>query len=340
MKKILALLPTLFLISIALGQDGQYSQFYANPLYLNPAFAGTGHNSRIAINHRILWPNLPTVFSSYSVSADYSADEFNSGFGFLLNTESEGTASLKTTKGAFIYSYQIVISKDLVIRPAMKFGHVTRSFDQSKLVLGDQLDFGGGIVSQDPSLRNFKLQNYWDIGSGLLIFTSKYWFGLGADHLNTPNRSLLEGQDKLPIQYSFHAGGRFTLAPKSLTGQAPATIAPSVLYKKQGKFQQLDAGASIHMQPLVLGVYYRGIPVTRDEYGNLKQDAIIVQTGIEYASFEFGYSFDIQLSRLDLVSGGGAHEFSLQYNFHLPWRNRNKPQKKLHCPAFLHGLYN
>lgn len=340
MKKLLALTPTLLILFASVAQDTQYSQFYSNPLYLNPAFAGTANNTRVAINHRLLWPNLPQVFTSYSASIDYHHDTFNSGFGFLINTDAAGTADLQNTSAAFIYSYQLVISKDLVVRPAIKIGNVVRGFDQNKLVLGDQLDFGGGIVSQDPGLRSLRLKNYWDIGSGILVFTSKYWFGVGIDHLNRPNLSFLEGQDRLDIRYSFHAGGRFRLMKDVPTGQIPPTIAPSALYKRQGNFQQLDVGASIHLQPLVLGAYYRGIPIIPDGFGNVNQDAIIVQTGLEFAGFEFGYSFDIQLSRLDIVSGGGAHEFSLQYNFHVPWKDRKKPAKKLHCPAFLHGLYN
>lgn len=340
MKKLLSLTFLLALSGTLCAQDAQYSQFYANPLYLNPAFTGTGNNTRIALNHRLQWPRLPQVFSAYSISIDYAAVEYNSGFGFLLNTESEGTVDLQSNSGAFIYSYHLVLSKTLVIQPAMKFGHVIRSFDQTKLVLGDQLDFGGGIVSQDPGLRSLRLKNYWDIGTGVLVYTNKFWFGLGVDHINRPNRSLLEGTDKLAIKYSAHFGGRFRLIKHLATGRVPATIAPSALYRRQGNFQQLDLGASIHMQPLVLGAYYRGLPIIPGDFGNINHDAVIIQVGIEYANFEFGYSFDIQLSRFDVVSGGGAHEFALQYNLHFPWRNRHKPRKKLHCPAFLHGLHN
>ena len=340
MKKVFALTALFAWMFSANAQDAQYSQFYANPLYLNPAFAGTANNTRVTLNHRLQFPSLPQAFSTYSVSIDYSAVKYNSGFGFILHTESEGTVDLQSNSGSFIYSYHLVLSKSLVIQPAMKFGHVIRSFDQSKLVLGDQLDFGGGIVSQDPGLRSLKLQNYWDIGTGVLIYTNKYFFGLGVDHLNRPNRSLLEGQDNLPIKYSFHFGGRFRLAKIVGTGIIPASVAPAILYRRQGNFEQLDVGASIHMQPLVLGAYFRGIPFLPDGFGGISQDAVIIQAGIEYGGFEFGYSFDIQLSKLDIVSGGGAHEFALHYNFHLPWRHRHKPRKKLHCPAFLHGLYN
>lgn len=339
MKKILIVIPTLLFAWSNFAQDAQYSQFYSNPLYLNPAFAGTAHNSRLALNHRLLWPSLPQVFRTFSASIDYHHDQYNSGFGFIMHTESEGTADLQTTNGSFIYSYQLTISSNFVIRPAIKIGHVIRSFDQSRLVLGDQLDFGGGITSQDPQLRSLRLKNYWDIGSGILLFTKKYWFGVGIDHLNRPNLSFLEGQDNLPTRYSFHVGGRFPLMSRMATGERPATIAPSALYKRQGNFQQLDIGASIHMRPLVLGAYYRGLPFLTNGLGDIDQDAVIVQVGIEYANIEIGYSFDIQLSKLDVVTGGGAHEFSLQYNFHVPWRERKKPAKKLHCPAFLNGTY-
>ena len=269
MKKYLSFF-LLFTSFLLLAQDAQYSQFYANPLYLNPAFTGTGHNSRIALNHRVLWPSLPQAFRTYSISIDYSADAYNSGFGFIMHSENEGTVDLQTTTGSFIYSYQLVISKELVIRPAMKFGHTVRGFDQSKLLLGDQLNFGGGITSQDPGLRSFKLKNYWDIGTGILVFTPKYWFGLAIDHLNRANISLLEGDDKLQYRYSAHIGGRFTLSKNVPTGTVPASIAPSALYKRQGNFQQLDIGASVHMQPLVIGAYYRGLPFLSNGFGGNK----------------------------------------------------------------------
>ncbi len=319
----------------------QNSQFYANPVYLNPAFVGTSHDTRIAFNHRILWPSLPQTFTASSASIDYSAIHYNSGFGVLINSDEQGAVDLETTTTSFIYSYHAVLHKTLVFQPAIKIGHAIRSFDQSKLFLGDQLDFGGGIISQDPGLRNFKLRNYWDIGGGFLLYTDKYWVGVGIDHINRPNISLLSGEDILPIRYSFHFGGRFFLIKHLPTGRIPASIAPSILYKRQGSFQQLDIGASVHMQPLVLGAYYRGLPfIPNQESDQINHDAIIVQVGFEYASFEIGYSFDIQLSQFDVVTGGGAHEFALQYNFELPWKNRKKPMRKLHCPAFLHGLHH
>lgn len=343
MKKILSYITLFFTIAISMGQDAQYSQFYSNPLYLNPAFAGTAANTRAVVIHRIQWPNLPQAFTNSTVSLDYNGDNINSGFGVLIHQDSQGSASLQNTTTSFIYAYSANINDKVVIRPALKFGYVFRDIDRSKLVLGDQVDFGvDGTPSQDPQVNSIRLQNYWDIGTGILIYTKKNWFGVAIDHLTQPNQSLLEGTDKLAIRYSFHIGSRYPLQKLIPIGTIAPTIAPSILYRRQGDFQQLDAGASVHLQPVIIGLYYRGMPFVNDSFGRINQDAIILQAGVEYYNFEFSYSFDLNLSKLDPVAGGGAHEFSLIYNFKFP-RSRYKPpksQRKLNCPVFVHKPIN
>ena len=44
------------------AQDPQFSQFYANPVYLNPAFAGTARCPRVVLNYRNQWPGIPGNF--------------------------------------------------------------------------------------------------------------------------------------------------------------------------------------------------------------------------------------------------------------------------------------
>ena len=39
----------------AFAQDPSFTQFYANPLYLNPAFAGTARCPRLNLNYRNQW---------------------------------------------------------------------------------------------------------------------------------------------------------------------------------------------------------------------------------------------------------------------------------------------
>lgn len=342
MRNTLAII-SLCITYLAFGQDAQYSQFYSNPLYLNPAFAGTSASMRAVVIHRIQWPSLPQAFTNSTLSIDYNGDNINSGFGVMVHQDQQGTAGLKNTNLSFIYSYSANFNDKVVFRPALKFGYVFRDIDRTQLILGDQVDFGvDGTPSQDPQINSIRLKNHWDIGAGFIIYTKKTWIGLSVDHLTRPNRSLLEGSDVLPIKYSIHIGSRFPLQKLIPVGTIAPTIAPSILYKRQGNFQQLDAGASVHLQPVIIGLYYRGMPLINNDFGRINQDAIIVLAGFEYANFEFAYSFDLNISRLDPVTGGGAHEFSLIYNFRIP-RSQYKPpksQRKLNCPAFIQKLHN
>ncbi|MEM7298623.1 MAG: PorP/SprF family type IX secretion system membrane protein, partial [Bacteroidota bacterium] len=293
MRKLLLHITLLIIIWSSAAQDAQFSQFYSNPLHLNPAFAGTAANTRIVAIHRIQWPNLPQAFTNSSFSVDYNGDNINSGFGVLINRDQEGSAGLTNTSTSFIYSYTANLNDKVVIRPALKFGYVFRDIDRTQLVLGDQVDFGlDGAPSQDPQVNSIRLKNHWDIGTGVLIYTKKTWIGLAVDHLTSPNRSILEGTDKLPFRYSIHIGSRYPLQKIVPIGTITPTIAPSVLYRRQGNFQQLDAGASVHLQPVIVGLYYRGMPFLNSEFGLVNQDAIIVLAGLEYYNFEFNYSFD------------------------------------------------
>ena len=66
----------LFVIGLsAMAQDFHYSQFYAAPLYLNPALTGSTELSRIGFNYRKQWPGLEHDFNSYSAYFEhYSFD--------------------------------------------------------------------------------------------------------------------------------------------------------------------------------------------------------------------------------------------------------------------------
>jgi hypothetical protein len=80
MKKILLIVFGVMIGAELLAQDPQFSQYYQAPLYLNPGFTGITPQQRVAINHRIQWPNLPQAFSTYSASYDIFVDELTQWF--------------------------------------------------------------------------------------------------------------------------------------------------------------------------------------------------------------------------------------------------------------------
>ena len=75
----------------AYGQDPQFTQFYANPLYLNPAFAGSYGCPRFNMNYRNEWPSLSSNYVTYSVSYDQYFKNISGGIGVIATHDQQGT---------------------------------------------------------------------------------------------------------------------------------------------------------------------------------------------------------------------------------------------------------
>lgn len=107
MKKTLTVILTLWLLMDGLrAQDPQFSQFYASPLYLNPALAGNTIMGRLALSYRSQWAKLPGAFRATTFSYDHNFEEVNSGVGFLVVNDVAGSVKLNFQTMAFLYSYQ------------------------------------------------------------------------------------------------------------------------------------------------------------------------------------------------------------------------------------------
>src|SRR5687767_3437658 len=80
-----------------IAQDAEFSQFYANPMYLNPAFAGTNRCPRAVLNYRNQWPGIANSFVTYSASYDQHVDVLHGGLGVMVLSDKAGEGSLRTT---------------------------------------------------------------------------------------------------------------------------------------------------------------------------------------------------------------------------------------------------
>lgn len=321
------------------AQDPQFSQFYAAPLYLNPAFAGSAESARVGINYRNQWPSYPTNFVTYSAYFDYFFEDYNSGAGILLLSDVEGLAGLKTNSVVLQYSYQLRITDNLIFRPGLQGSYTIQNIDKGNLVFGDQIDFNGqfkDITDDDIINRDFR-NNYPDIGAGGLLYSSKFWLGFSANHLLTPVNSLITGDSQLDRKYSVHLGYKFLLPTATNlnlpSGYRDISLTPTVQYKQQGQFSQLDAGLYFTYEPFVVGTWYRGLPFKPVE-GLANNEALIFLAGVSSNGLHIGYSFDYTISQLG-ISTGGAHEVSIRYEFFLgDPRKPPKNVRQIPCPKF------
>lgn len=316
MKLKLLLYFVLFSCTLVKAQDLQYSQFYASPLHVNPAFTGATLEHRLSSNYRLQWPKIGGKFKNYNLSYDYNANDINTGFGFIANREEIGNYGLVTTTLALSVAHRIQIKRKLFLMAGAKFGFGFRKIDYSKLLFNDQLETGNSVSGDQ---YNFANQNvtYPDLSAGLLLYSPKYWFGFSANHLNQPDQSLLKGDRKsqLSIKYSMQGGYVFALNGSSAEARDINKLTAAFQYKSQDKYDQFDLGFYYSYDPIVIGLWYRGLPIIKDYEKNYpNNEAIIALVGYNIPSFDLriGYSYDITISNL-IGNTGGAHEITMVY---------------------------
>jgi len=327
------------------GQDPQFSQYYASPLYLNPAFAGTGFAHRLALNSRVQWPSLPKAFVSHSLSWDVNSEKFNSGFGLLAVTDKAGTVGLQSTSVGLVYAYKFYLGKKWILSTGLDFSYSVRDLDFSKLVFGDQLEFGGsGVPTIDPAANSLKSTSFFDFDLGFLFYSDKIWLGMAADHVNEPNTSFIQDNNRLPMKVTVHGGMRIPLNTGLFASSRPTHIMPSFYYKRQAQYDQFDLGINYYYEPINIGIWYRGIPVQKftgpQDESYLSHDALVFLIGFAAWNFEFNYSYDFTVSELG-VNTNGAHEFSMVYQFKTKrFKKMKRKRKSVPCPAFYNNNLN
>lgn len=316
-----------------MAQDPQFSQYYQAPLYLNPGFTGITPQQRAVFNHRVQWPNLPQAFSTFAASYDIWVDELRSGFGILATTDRMGSAGWRTTTVGLNYSYKVRLSDKLVFSPGLYFGYGINGLDRTKLRLGDGLEFDG--ISLDPDLNRLGNQQYFDFGSGFLLYSRVLWLGAAFHHMNTPNLSILNGVSRLPMKTTIHGGARISLNSGFRNQSNASYLTPSFIFRSQGPITQMDVGLNYHVDPVSVGVWYRGKPWESNVIGTVQQDALVFTLGLYLTNITVGYSYDFNVSELSTTSGG-AHEISVIYEFVAkPLRRGVKRKNRLiPCPTF------
>jgi type IX secretion system PorP/SprF family membrane protein len=326
------------------AQDPQYSQFYAAPLYLNPAFAGSTNQARIGINYRNQWPAIDANFTTISAYFDTYIEDKNSGVGVMLTRDREGILGLQSISLAAQYSYNLSLTEGLSFRPGVQLALYQRSVNFDKLTFGDQFDPATGDVINPTSAEALGGGNKFfpDLSFGGLFYTPRAWLGMAAHHITQPNQSLIGEESKLPMKISAHTGIKFHFRPGVVGSGIYArpserSIAPALQYRHQGEFDQMDIGTYLTLEPLIVGMWYRGVPFKKVN-GFSNNESIVLLLGFTKKGpkdiLNIGYSYDFTISKLGSGSGG-AHEFSLVYSWST--RDPRKPPKDkliIPCPDF------
>ncbi len=308
----------LLTLTDGIAQDAQSSQMYSMPMHLNPAYTGSSDFSNAYFNSRIQYPEIAYPYTSIRFAADYSLYKIPSGVGLIMSHEKTGPGNLSKTSIGALYSYFFKVNKDWELRTGIRASAVFQKTAFANYIFGDQISSNGSFLgSSQEDLSVGESIIYPDIQLGALIQNEAAWFGIAVDHITEPDQSFFEGESKLPRHYSVHAGYKFGFINANgriLKQLKEFSITPMALFWAQGRFKRLELGTHFVYEPLMLGFWYRGIPIGNNEAGYLNQDALVFLVGFYTSSFTIGYSYDFIISPLG-PSAGGAHEITFKIDF-------------------------
>jgi len=328
----------IFIISTGVveAQDPQFTQFFANPLYLNPAFAGSARCPRVNINYRNQWPALKETYITTSAGYDQHFDAINGGVGLLFLNDKAGEGTITTNQISGMYAYQLNVNRKLSMRFGLQATYVQKRLDFSKLTFGDMIDPRYGFVYPTQEVRPNESKNYMDFSAGALAYSSKVYGGFAVHHLTEPDEAfIVKGTSKLPRKLTAHIGAMLPVGDTyssrgrgSINRDEGTYISPNLLFQQQASFNQLNLGMYILHSPIVGGLWYRG-NFGGDKF--MSSDSFIALVGIQKGLFKFGYSYDVTVSALSNATGG-SHELSLGLQFEC--RPKKKRFRAISCPSF------
>ena len=341
MKRIIYLSFLLLVFSqIAKAQDPIFSQFYANRLYLNPAYAGADNGGRFTLNQREQWPNIPGRFSTTAVGADMGIAQIGAGTGFQYLRNVEGQGKL-TTNQIELYASKVLGLYDtpdekLYWYLGVSGGIVDKRVRWGELLFGDQLDPVLGITQGSSTIEPLApSRTFADFGAGTMLrYKKNHYFhtlGFALAHLSSPNESIMGSGQRLPRKYTVHYQGDYPL--KYSDRFHSVFISPGVIFQHQANFNTLNFGAFISHGPVFGGLWYRSRHVS---FNSKKLDGLVINGGYKNKlsndwTYEIAYSYDMTLSGL-YSNTGGTHEISLIFEFS-PF-HRRKFSKTKNCRDF------
>jgi type IX secretion system PorP/SprF family membrane protein len=317
-RQIFLILFLFLLLAKVNGQDIHFTQFYTSPLTLNPSLTGDYVGDyRFMNTFRSQWRKFNPGYLTNSIGYDQQIYIYNERLSGGVNVvyDKSGINDLQVTKINFSVAYHKLFKKNN-FHFGVQGGYVLKSYDQSKLSFPDQFNnttgyFDTGLPTQDQKVNDN--MTYVDVNAGI-GWHRKFGkhiprIGIAAFHLNRPDDSFLDKENKLPVRRVFTFSDKWQLSGKLF-------ITPQLMYMEQVKandflFGIIMTSKSSNESAKISSVSY-GI-LARNSM-NSKADAIALIGGFRYSLFDFGLSYDVNVSELTAVTDKrGAFEISIIY---------------------------
>lgn len=335
MRKVFLII--LFLTSLvkAHSQDPHFSQFFASPLTLNPAFTGKFEGDlRMAGDYRNQWPTINRAFTTTTLSVDFpiigDRIAFNDtwGVGIMAYSDQSANSALRLNYLTVSTAFHKGLDEDGYHQLGAGFQatYSNMLLNITNLKFEDQLTPFGFTGTTSEIFNNSNLKNnYFDLNAGVLYTGStsdnnNFYAGISMYHLTRPQHHFTGTFFLLNSRTTFHAGGYFPVGAN--------TLHLSGLYSTQAQASETLLGGA--MQLKVADGSYKPTSVYIGSWMRMN-DALIPYVGLEFNDFRLGVTYDVNISSLKTASQArGGTEISLIYT-----RSRDPERRKgVPCPKF------
>ena len=317
------------------AQDPIFSQFFFNPVFLNPAYAGADRYIRTGVVVKSQWTTLNIPYSTIGFSYDQALQQFNGignrgkrsinkvGIGANVISDVEGRGTFARTNVDLVYSYGIQPSYNSTLRFGVQVSALMRNRNYSNLTFLDMVDQNGHIVGSSglTGRTSFNL----DLGVGIVGDWENFYGGVAVHHILRPADGPSESS-YVPRKYTVHLGADINLY-SWYRRKDKLILSPNVIFIQQGwYYNMLHLGAYISFKSIVAGLWYRNNI-------NFKGHAFMATIGYADDGIRVGYSYDFSILQHGLKGlPTSAHEVTIGWNF--AYKKAKRRYKAVKCPRF------
>lgn len=309
MKSTFRVFGFMIFLFLSLGKEAkaqqlpQFSQYMFNGLHVNPAYAGYKGEHYIQSTYRSQWAGLPGAPTTFTVTADLSANEGLMGFGASILSDEMGPT--KTNTGLLTYAYRIQTGKASFLGFGASGGISEYAIDGSML---NPNDF------DDEELPEGRINLFTpNLNMGVFFHTPKFYAGFSA--YNLIGKQNLE---KEAVALAYHNLHYYLTAGVLLPLSDNVSFKPSFLIRdgRNGPTNLDLNGLFLFMDRIWAGASYRTNFIIGQEdlpTGLSGRNAVaLIMELFATENLRLGYAYDVQTNAFSGLRNN-SHEISVGY---------------------------
>ena len=168
---------------------------YQSAMISNPGMTGSEGNGYIRLSYLNYYPGNSFNLHSAMVSYDGYFPSLHGGAGIYLSDNYLG-GMINDVRGGLSYSYYFQAGEKLFISAGLSGSFYHRGYDFGGAILPDQIDPLHGAVYPSGEALSAQGRTVFDIGTGFLLMTDRFFGGISVSHLAQPDLTSTDFTDE------------------------------------------------------------------------------------------------------------------------------------------------